>query len=199
MNKNIIFAISSLLLVSCASNNLSVTTKDSSDIESNEESSSLTSQSVLVAYFSATNNTKTLAIEASNHLNSDIFEIVPANPYSSADLNYNDSSSRVSIENNGPSIRPEISSNIEDISKYDTIVLGYPIWWGKAPRIVLTFVESYDFSSKRIIPFATSASSPIGTSVNELKEAAPSATFLEGRRFSTSMKDSFLNWLDENI
>lgn len=199
MNKNIIFAISSLLLVSCASNNLSLTTNDSPDVESKEESSSLASQSVLVAYFSATNNTRTLSIEASNHLDSDIFEIVPVNPYSSADLNYNDSSSRVSIENNDPSIRPEISSSIEDVSKYDTIVLGYPIWWGKAPRIMLTFMESYDFSSKRVIPFATSASSPIGSSVDELKEAAPNAIFLEGRRFSASMKDSFLNWLDENI
>ena len=155
---------------------------------------------VLVAYFSVTNNTKRLAEFAQDHLKSDIFEIVPLDPYTSEDINYNNDNSRANKEQNDPSARPKIKYQIEDISKYETIVLGYPIWWSQAPKIMYTFIESYDFSGKTILPFCTSGSSPIGSSATNLAKSAPTANWLEGRRFAANAsKETINSWLDEYI
>lgn len=121
----------------------------------------------LVVYFSCTNTTKTLAEYAENILGADIYEIVPAEPYTEADLAYY-TNGRADREQNDPSSRPEISGGIDNISDYDTIILGYPIWHGQAPRIICTFLESYDFSGKTIIPFCTSHSSGMGSSADNL-------------------------------
>ena len=150
---------------------------------------------ILVAYFSATNTTEGVAQRLADGLDADIYEITPAIPYTSADLNYNDNSSRTSIEMNDPNSRPAISGSVENMEQYDVIFIGYPIWWGQAPRIISTFLESYDFSGKTIVPFCTSGSSPIGSSATSLESLAAGASWAAGRRFSASVsQDELVQW-----
>ena len=152
---------------------------------------------VLVAYFSATHTTEGVARNIADGLGADLYEIVPVDPYTDADLNYNDNNSRSTLEMNAPSSRPAISGSVEDMDQYDIVFLGYPIWWGEAPRIVSTFVESYDFSGKTIIPFCTSGSSGIGSSASNLEQFVSGATWLEGRRFNGSdSKDTIMEWVN---
>lgn len=154
-----------------------------------------TASKILVAYFSATNTTKTLAEYLAEGLGADLYAIVPEEPYTSADLNYRDDNSRSTREMNDPASRPAISGSVENMGQYDTVVIAYPIWWGEAPRIVDTFVESYDFSGKTIIPFCTSGGSGIGSSAKTLETLAGGGSWLEGRRFSGGeSKDDMLNW-----
>ena len=152
---------------------------------------------ILVAYFSATNTTEKIAGYIAEELPADLYEIVPEIPYTLADLNYGDSSSRTSIEMNDPNARPAISGSIEDMGQYDTVFLGYPIWWGEAPRIISTFLESYDFSGKTIIPFCTSASSGIGSSATNLHSLTNGADWRDGRRFgSGATQDDMVAWVN---
>lgn len=139
---------------------------------------------ILIAYFSATNNTENIANHLNEILDADLYEIVPETPYTSDDLNYNDSSSRSSQEMNDPDARPAISSGVDNMEQYSVVFLGYPIWWGEAPRIINTFLESYDFSGKTIAPFFTSASSPLGSSAAMLQDLTTNAAWLEGQQFS---------------
>lgn len=154
---------------------------------------------ILIAYFSATNNTEGIANHLDAILDADLYEIVPETPYTSDDLNYNDSSSRSSREMDDPDARPAISGGVEDMEQYDVIFLGYPIWWGQAPKIISTFLESYDLSGKTIVPFCTSGSSGIGSSASNLHSLAGNATWLEGQRFSggasRSAVESWVNGL----
>lgn len=145
---------------------------------------------VLVAYFSATNTTEGVAQTIAASVGADLYEITPAQPYTSADLNYNDDNSRSTKEMNDPSARPEISGSVADMSQYDIVFLGYPIWWGEAPRIINTFVESYDFSGKAIVPFCTSGGSGMGSSATNLQSSASGATWLSGRRLSGGVSQS---------
>jgi len=150
---------------------------------------------VLVAYFSATHTTQGVAEKLAQGLNADLYEIVPAEPYTSADLNYSDNNSRSTLEMSDPTARPAISGSVENMEQYDIVFLGYPIWWGDAPRIMSTFVESYDFSGKTVVPFCTSGGSGIGSSASNLEQLAGSGTWLEGRRFSGSdSQETILNW-----
>ena len=155
---------------------------------------------ILIAYFSATNNTEGIANHIKNILgdDADLYEIVPEILYTSADLNYN-TDCRANQEQNDASARPAISGSVENMEDYDVIFLGYPIWWGQAPKIISTFLESYDLSGKTIVPFCTSASSPLGSSVTKLQDLTGSATWLEGRRFSggasRSTVESWVNGL----
>lgn len=152
---------------------------------------------ILIAYFSATNNTENIANLLNEILDADLYEIVPETPYTSDDLNYNDSSSRSSQEMNDPDARPAISGSVDHMEQYDVIFLGYPIWWGEAPRIINTFLESYDLSGKTIVPFCTSASSPMGSSATRLQELTGSATWLDGQRFSGGASSSDVqSWVD---
>ena len=152
---------------------------------------------VLVAYFSATNTTKPLAEYIADSLGADIYEIVPQTPYTSADLNYGNSSSRTSIEMNDPNARPAISGSVEDMEQYDVVFIGYPIWWGEAPRIVSTFLESYDFSGKTIVPFCTSNSSGMGSSVRNLHSLTNDADWLDGRRFAGgTSRNTMVEWVN---
>ena len=145
-----------------------------------------TEHSVLVAYFSATGTTEKIAGYIHDGIVSDLFEIVPVDPYTSEDLDYY-SGGRCDQENADDSIRPEIVGEVEEMESYDVIFLGYPIWYGKAPKIIWTFLESYDFSSKVIIPFCTSGSSGISASVSNIQALVPDSTMVEeGRRFSGS-------------
>ena len=127
----------------------------------------------IVVYFSCTGNTKAVAEEIAAQTGSDLHEIVPEEPYTEEDLNYNDDNCRANAEMNDPESRPAISNTIENLSDYDTIYIGYPIWWGSLPRIMNTFFDTYDFSGKTIVPFCTSGSSSISQSVSVIREAEP--------------------------
>ena len=128
------------------------------------------SERVLVAVFSASGVTKKVGEEIARIAGGDFYEIVPKEKYTSADLNWTDRNSRSTLEMKDPKARPEIAGAPVDMSAYDTVVLGYPIWWGVAPRIIDTFLESYDFSGKKIIPFCTSGGSGLGRSDQKLHQ-----------------------------
>ncbi len=170
--------------------------ENSTDME-NTDNQDVQDHKVLVAYFSATGTTKGVAEHIANGLNADIYEIVPEDPYTDADLNYNDNNSRTTIEMNDPNARPAISGSVENMEQYDIIFVGYPIWWGEAPRIVSTFMESYDFSGKTIVPFCTSGGSGIGSSASNLERLTSGATWLDGRRLNGSdSQDTVMEWVD---
>ena len=150
---------------------------------------------ILVAYFSATNNTEGIAQKLADGLGADLYEITPEQPYTDEDLDYGNSESRSSVEMNDPSARPAISGSIENMEQYDVVFIGYPIWWGEAPRIMSTFIESYDFSGKTLTAFCTSASSGFGNSDSALRSAANGATWLDGHRFSAGASaDDVMEW-----
>ncbi len=152
---------------------------------------------ILVAYFSATGHTETAAGYIAELTGGTEYEIEPEVPYTQADLNYGSSSSRTSSEDKDPSARPAISGSVADMESYDVVFLGYPIWFGSAPKIIYTFLESYDFSGKTIIPFCTSASSGIGSSASNLHSLASGATWLSGTRFaSNASKSDVETWLN---
>ncbi len=163
-----------------------------------DTTASQTSTHILVVYFSATGNTRAVAENIANGLQADIYEIVPEEPYTDADLNYNDNNSRSTLEMKDASARPGISGVVDNFDQYDTVFLGYPIWWGEAPRILDTFVENYDFTGKTVIPFCTSASSGIGSSADTLKELAGSGDWMDGQRFNgTESEDQVMEWADQ--
>ena len=166
----IISCLMMLLMVSCGntetdsvlpSNNPAGTEKEFNSQRDNEQEESR----MLVVYFSATGNTESMAETIAEVTGADIYEIVPEDPYTSEDLNYSDDNCRANQEMNDESTRPAISGEIENIDEYDTIFLGYPIWWGTMPRIINTFLDTYDLSGKTIMPFCTSGSSGISAAV----------------------------------
>ena len=154
-------------------------------------------QKVLVAYFSATGTTKRVAEKLATAVNADIYEIKPLAPYTSVDLNWHDSNSRSSVEMKDKSSRPEIAEDNFSVKDYDTVFLGFPIWWGTAPRIVNTFLEKYDFSNKKIIIFATSGSSGIGNTDKDLKPSVSnSATIVKGKTLNGNPSvEELKNWV----
>jgi len=145
-----------------------------------------------VVYFSGTGNTERVAKDIAQATGADLFAIVPAEPYTSADLNYNNSDSRVSREHDDESLRdvPLTSTAVENWSSYDTVFIGYPIWWGVAAWPVNTFVKANDFTGKTVIPFATSASSGMGRSGSLLADMAGTGDWQEGQRFSSGASAS---------
>ena len=152
---------------------------------------------VLVAYFSATGTTKGVAEIVAENMGADMYEIVPQEPYTDADLNWHDDSSRSTIEMNDSSSRPEINGAVEDMEQYDIVFIGYPIWWGEAPRIVSTFMESYSFEGKTMIPFCTSSSSGLGSSGRNLEKLTDGAQWLEGRRFGGGASEADVQaWIE---
>lgn len=152
----------------------------------------------LVAYFSATGITKTLAQNLCEAIEADIFEIIPTTPYTSADLNWMDKNSRSTIEMKDSTSRPSILNKIENMNDYDTILIGFPIWWYVAPTIINTFLESYDFSGKIIILFATSGGSKFGKTLEKLSVSCPNATLIEGGVLNSKMsKNDIVYWFDK--
>ena len=150
----------------------------------------------LVAYFSAEGNTKVLANTISDVVKGDIFEIAPTEKYTSADLNWQDKSSRSSVEMQDKASRPTIADKVENMEQYDTVFVGFPIWWYEAPRIVQTFLESYDFSGKTIVPFCTSGGSGIGSSAANLEQFTSGAEWLDGQRLNGSdSQDTVMEWV----
>ncbi len=152
----------------------------------------------MVAYFSATNTTEGVAKTIADSLGADLYEITPEQPYSAADLDYHDDKSRSTIEMNDPNARPVISGSVENMDQYDIVFIGYPIWWGQAPRILSTFVESYSFSGKTVVPFCTSGGSGMGSSAKNLEGLTSGATWLSGTRLNGgASRSSIVEWIDE--
>ena len=183
-----LFVVLSIFIISgCNNTNKKTKTKNIN----NENNKSV------VLYFSATGTTKKVADKIATKSNSDIIEIIPKEEYKSEDLNYN-SDCRANREQRDSKARPEIKNKI-DISKYDTIYLGYPIWWGTNPKIILTLLDTYDFSNKMIIPFCTSGSTGISESVNDLRSYNSKLNIKNGQRFSSSTSDEeILNFIKNN-
>lgn len=178
-------------------NNSSGETSAQKDTADDPESAGVDGEKILVAYFSATNTTEGVAEQIADGVGADLYEIVPEEPYTDEDLDYNDDNSRTTIEMNDPSARPAISGSVENMDEYGIIFLGYPIWWGEAPRIISTFMESYDFSGKTIVPFCTSGGSGIGSSAEKLAELTDGAQWVEGERFSGSAsRDEIIEWVN---
>ena len=144
------------------------------------------SKKILVAYFSASGVTARVAEEIANATGGDLYEIRPAEPYSSADLDWTDKKSRSTIEMNDPACRPTIAAPAVDINQYETVFVGFPIWWYVEPRIVDTFLENHDFSGKTVIPFATSGGSSISGAEKSIKERCPAAKVAQGRLLNGS-------------
>lgn len=149
---------------------------------------------ILVAYFSASGVTKGVAQRLAKAVGADLFEIRPAVPYTQADLNWTDKKSRSSVEMNDPLSRPEIAEKLPNMADYDTVFVGYPIWWYVAPHIINTFVESYDLSGKTLVAFATSGGSGIGKTVEELKKLYPDANWKDGKLLNTISDKELVGW-----
>ena len=201
MKKLIPLCLSVLLLVgltacSGSSEEDRATTATSGSESAAQESAGAGESNAAVIYFSATGNTEQVAQTLADKTGAALFELEPEEPYTDADLDYNNDSCRANQEQNDPNARPAIAGDALDLSGYDTIYLCYPIWWGDAPRIISTFLESYDFSGKTIVPFCTSGSSGIGSSATDLEPLAEGAEWLEGRRFAAGTEaDEVMAWV----
>ena len=141
-----------------------------------------------------------MAEQLATAINADLFEIVPEQQYTIEDLNWQNDQSRSSVEMSNRTYRPKIASKIDDISQYKIVFVGFPIWWGREPSVMDTFIESYDFTDKKVIPFATSGSSSIGDCGANLQSLAPNAKVLTGKRFSTNVSAQELKvWAEEQM
>lgn len=151
---------------------------------------------ILVAYFSASGVTKNAAEKLAKAANADLFEIKPVRPYTDADLDWTDKKSRSTVEMNDLSSRPEIANKCENMGSYDVVFVGFPIWWYVEPRIIDTFLESYDFSEKTVIPFATSGGSGLGkTAENFKKLLGANTTVKDGKLLTRASETDVSSWV----
>ncbi len=171
-----------------------------SETESPADQNSVKGKKSLVVYFSCTGTTKKIAEYVQQSTGADIYRIEAEVPYTAEDLNYGDASTRATKEQNDSSARPAIAGKVENMSQYQNVVIVYPIWWGQAPRIISTFLESYDFKGKTIVPVCTSHSSGIGSSAVSLHSLVDeSVTWMEGKRFAAdTSKDDVRKWLENS-
>jgi flavodoxin len=167
----LLFAACCLMLGACAQN----TTQNTKEKENQNM------KKTLIVYFSATGNTKAAAQTLAKEFNADLYEITPEEPYTAADLNWRDKTSRSTIEMNDKTSRPAIKGHCDNIADYDTVWIGFPVWWYTAPTIVKTFIEAHDLSGKTLNVFATSGGSTVEGSYNDLKKAYPQYTWGESR------------------
>lgn len=152
----------------------------------------------LVAVFSASGVTKAVGKEIARIAGADFFEIVPKEIYTTDDLNWTNKKSRSSVEMNDPAARPEIADTVSDMASYDKVFVGFPIWWGVAPRIIDTFLESYDFAGKTIIPFCTSGGSGVGRSDTALhKDVCGAVKWEKGIQINRPNEDEIKKWLEK--
>ena len=149
---------------------------------------------ILVAYFSATGTTEKVAHKIAAATGGEIYEIIPENAYTREDLDWNDNSSRSSVEMNDAKARPALKRKKENMEAYDTVFIGYPIWWDLAPRIINTFIESHDLKGKTLIPFATSGSSNISNAESELRKAYPDVNWQKGKLMNGATEEDIKNW-----
>ena len=162
----------------------------------NPDTTESSGKDTIVVYFSATGTTKGVAERIAAVTGGDLFELLPAEPYSDADLDWHDKNSRTTIEMNDPNVRPAIANDTVNLESYTTVYIGYPIWWGDAPRIMSTFVEAHDFDGKTVIPFCTSGGSGIGRSGSSLASQAGSGNWLDGKRLDAGISESGIqDWI----
>ncbi len=155
---------------------------------------------VLVAYFSASGVTAKAAQKLAKAAGADLFEIVPEQVYTRADLNWQNKNSRSSVEMNDRGSRPAIKSKVENMEQYDVVFVGFPVWWYREPSIIDTFMESYDFSGKTVVPFCTSGGSGLGSTSSNLQALAKGAKVIEGKRLSAmTTEGSLKKWAEEII
>ena len=150
----------------------------------------------LVAYFSATGTTMEAAAKLAKVANADLHEIVPAVPYTPADLNWRDKKSRSTLEMEDKSSRPAIANKVENMEQYDTVFVGYPIWWYIAPTIINTFLEQYDFTGKTVIPFFTSGGSGAGETMRYLRPSAPGANWVDPKNLNYMGEGEMKSWVE---
>lgn len=211
MNKKILYTIMVILSIVLigggifltTNNNTNKSTNNSNKTSNNDKTNDNTpvksDSKILVLYFSATGTTKTVAEYISEETKGDLVEIVPKEKYTSDDLSYNISDCRANKEQNDDKARPEIANNIE-LGDYETIFIGYPIWWGDVPKIILTLLDTYNLDGKTVIPFCTSGGSSISESLNTLKSYNSKIKWVEGKRLSSSSKSEISSWIkDLNI
>ena len=203
-----VFLLSSVLLAGCGSNSGGRTgtattegtaSQSTQQTEVSKDTESADKPHILVAYYSASGTTEKIADTIAAKLGADVFVIKPVDPYTSEELNYGDDKSRVSTEHDNPDTRHVelVTTDVEGFDSYDTVFIGYPIWWQSASWVVDDFVKSNDFTGKTVIPFCTSASSSIGESGNELAVMAGTGKWLEGERFSSQSTDEEIaEWLE---
>ena len=177
-----------------SSNNNSNLTENQNSNEPNEENINNNDKKVAIIYFSATGNTKKVAGYIKEVTNGNLIEIIPKEEYTDNDLNYGNNNSRATKEQNDSSARPEIKNNI-NTDNYNVIFLGYPIWWGDVPKIILTFLDSHNLDGKTVIPFCTSGSTGIENSVNTLKSYNKNIKWIDGKRLSTNEPET-KNWVN---
>lgn len=210
MNKKVIALIAAIITIALVgfgiytmnskSKNTSSITKDNNTInnkkneDNNENKNTVADKKIAVIYFSATGTTKKVAEIISKETRANLIEIIPKEKYTTADLDWNDSKSRTSIECNDSKSRPEIANTI-DVEDFNVIYLGYPIRWGDVPHIILTFMDTYRLEGKTVIPFATSGGTGISGSMNTLKEYNKNINWIDGKRLSSSEND-IKNWLN---
>lgn len=188
-----------VLFTGCSSNQENVAVVSPSSEPSDTNITTYNQNNSLVVYFSATGNTKQVAQYISDYLDIESIELIPSEPYSNDDLNYNDDNSRVVKEHNDSSLQDIALENavIDNWDSYSTIYIGYPIWWGDAAWPIYSFITSNDFTDKTVICFTTSASSQLGDSVNTLKNMANGGNWLDGIRFSSHVsEDEVIAWID---
>lgn len=162
----------------------------------NNQKQKVMDKKVIVTYFSATGTTERVAKEIAKAANADILEIEPAQPYTSADLDWTDNKSRSSVEMHDLAFRPAIRKADKNLADYDVIFIGYPIWWDLAPTVVNTFIESYDLKGKTVIPFATSGGSGVRNSALQLKKQYPDINWKEGRLLNSPSAATISKWLE---
>ena len=148
----------------------------------------------LVAYFSASGVTAGIAKNIAEAINADVYEICPQTPYTEADLNWRDSNSRSSVEMRDKNCRPPLANNVPDLSTYEIVFIGFPIWWYREPSIIDTFMESCQFNGQIVIPFATSGGSGVGSSTQNMQALAPKAKVMEGKLLNSIEVEGFQNW-----
>ena len=184
-----------LLIALCAL--MLLTASAFAESETTENAFTPSDSNILVACFSATGNTWPLAEYAAAYLNADLFRIEPEEPYTDADLNYNNKNCRANREMQDAACRPALAATVESMAQYDTVLLAFPIWWGQAPRIIETFIESHDLSGKTVLAFCTSGGSGYGNTGKILSALTDdTVTWLEGRRFSVvTSAEQMANWL----
>ena len=183
---SILMIVGAIVFTACATDNK----KETSGAEKGA--------STLVAYFSAQGHTKVLAEKVAAVTGGELFEIVPVEPYTEEDLDGWNESARGTRESKDRTTRPKVKSHVENFERYDTVYLGFPIWWFTAPTIVNTFLETYNTDGKVIIPFATSGGSEIGETEKDLRVSAPKAVFRPGRVLNNATEQQVREWVNEN-
>ena len=201
MNKNILLGVSLIVLAIVLGVIVYLYSGNKKNNEINIDNNISSNNKILVVYYSAQGHTEDVAKKIANNLNADIFEVEPVEEYTSSDLNYNNSTSRVSKEHNNETLRDIKLKNtkVDNWDSYDTVLIGYPIWWGIAAWPINNFVKENDFTNKTVIPFCTSASSGIGNSDKLLKGLTTTGNWKDGVRFSSSASDSDIKTFTDSI